>query len=115
MKFVFSYLLNEVCIIRINVESILTKHLTRSIASTVRTIDPFVILSVAKNLVVAPARVCLIIPHKKCLAHHNTYSARFCLIWRKNNLGYFSIERQEFLVAYAVEYKNDFGYISNEV
>ena len=90
--------------------------LMHSAIYTVRTVGLLVILSVAKNLVVAPARVCLIIPHKKCLAHHNTYSARFCLIWRKTNLGCFANrEVIMILVTYPMKYKNDFGCICNEV
>ena len=42
--------------------------LMHSAIYTVRTVGLLVILSVAKNLVVAPARVCLTYPHKKRLA-----------------------------------------------
>ena len=48
----------------------------RSIAHTVRTVSPFVILSEAKNLVVAPTRVCRTHPLQMTLATHNDYTAR---------------------------------------
>ncbi len=52
---------------RMSIQS--SKRLTRSIAYTARTVSLFVILSEAKNLVVALARECLFYPLFICLIH----------------------------------------------